>query len=147
MPIPPATCRSDHQLTPDNLYIYSDRWYCKTCHRRNQRNAKRRARERREAKGLETRRRRLDRDSLVYFISDGLGHVKIGIALDPAERLRQLQGANPCELVLEAVLPGGREVEMQLHDLFSNYCVRGEWFVLSEQIGVYIDGVLTSPSV
>jgi len=67
----------------------------------------------------------------VYFISDGLG-TKIGTSTDVEQRLRALQTANPRKLTLLGVLPGGKNLEKQLHKHFAHKRTRGEWFELTE---------------
>jgi hypothetical protein len=65
----------------------------------------------------------------VYFVqSCSGGPVKIGTATNPQKRLRQLQTANPDELYLRLAVPGGGAVEASLHEHFSEYRVRGEWY-------------------
>ena len=69
----------------------------------------------------------------VYFIRDGVGHMKIGIAQDVQSRLNDLQVANPMQLEIYRVLEVGnmgiaREMEQTLHTIFKNSRIRGEWF-------------------
>jgi hypothetical protein len=52
--------------------------------------------------------------------------VKIGRSEDPRRRLAALQCANPSHLTLITVLEGDREGE--LHNMFQEYRVNGEWF-------------------
>jgi hypothetical protein len=86
----------------------------------------------------------LDRyaDSAVYFISDGAGHIKIGVTGNIQERLAAMQLANATELRIEAVIPGGgAELESELHDLFGLARARGEWFHFTSDIRNYIDAL------
>lgn len=65
----------------------------------------------------------------VYFIrAKKSGMVKIGVALDPAERLRDLQTAAHEPLELLATIEGGRELEQRLHRTFAASRSSGEWF-------------------
>lgn len=69
----------------------------------------------------------------VYFISDGLGHVKIGIAKDVQKRLYSLQTCNPLLLEIRLVLSvkdmdDARRIEQKLHTIFNESRLRGEWF-------------------
>lgn len=65
----------------------------------------------------------------VYFIRAGKdGPIKIGVATDPAARLRDLQTAHHETLHLERVVDGERCAELWLHEHFSEYRLRGEWF-------------------
>jgi hypothetical protein len=72
-----------------------------------------------------------------YFISDGRGRVKIGKTEgDPKKRMATLQCGNADELTLLAT---DYTSEGELHRKFAHYHVRGEWFVLSEEIKQYIE--------
>ena len=65
----------------------------------------------------------------VYFIQAGpKGPIKIGTALRPMDRLRELQVGNPFKLVLLAVIEGHAVVERELHAQFAVHRLRGEWF-------------------
>lgn len=65
----------------------------------------------------------------VYFVRSGThGPIKIGRAVDPHERLRQLQTGSPVELRLLGTIPGGVDLEAALHDLLGDSRLRGEWF-------------------
>jgi hypothetical protein len=57
----------------------------------------------------------------VYF-AERQGQIKIGISLVPEERCRQLRAR------LLATEPGGRGREWQLHLLFAEHRIDGEWF-------------------
>lgn len=67
----------------------------------------------------------------VYFIESGSGHIKIGHATHPEQRLEELQVGCPFELILLLSVPfghGARTVESILHEELSRSCLRGEWF-------------------
>lgn len=73
----------------------------------------------------------------VYLIGYQSGEnwmVKIGIAADPAQRLRQLQTGSPTKLCLlksiAAAIP--RRIESQLHRKYRHYRQTGEWFLMGE---------------
>jgi len=66
----------------------------------------------------------------IYLISDG-DYVKIGFSKDPDKRLNQLQIGSPRKLKLLAAFPGGREVELKLHEIMERKRIRGEWFELN----------------
>lgn len=75
----------------------------------------------------------------VYFITAReVGRVKIGCAYDPEQRLAKLQTMSPCDLALEAVLHGTYAEEGQIHKLFEEERVRGEWFTITEEIEAVI---------
>lgn len=69
--------------------------------------------------------------SYVYLIEDGAGRVKIGLAIDPQKRLRQLQTGSSSKLRILATLPGDREDELLLHKTFRAERRGGEWFEFS----------------
>lgn len=69
----------------------------------------------------------------VYFIRNGRGDVKIGVAKDVARRRYELQLANPDKLEVFFSLHINDEseaykIEKALHHKFSSVKKRGEWF-------------------
>jgi hypothetical protein len=68
-------------------------------------------------------------EQLVYFVQgiDG-GPIKIGIAVDPDERLRELQCFSPLRLAIRRVMPGGQAKEAEIHARFRHERLWGEWF-------------------
>lgn len=64
---------------------------------------------------------------MVYFITDGR-YTKIGVALDPEKRLRELQTGNPFKLSIAKVIDGSYEEEGKLHDMLHLYKINGEWY-------------------
>lgn len=64
----------------------------------------------------------------VYCIRSECGAVKVGVTNDVKKRLRYLQTGSAQRLELVGVLPGGDEVERDLHERFSDKRTRGEWF-------------------
>jgi hypothetical protein len=75
----------------------------------------------------------------VYFIRDGLGNIKIGIARDVGQRKKELQTANPNDLEVFYVMRvpdmwSARVIEMELHERFANRRKKGEWFEEAEII-------------
>lgn len=66
-------------------------------------------------------------ESYVYFITDGEA-IKIGKANNPKSRLAGLQTSHHKPLRFLATMPGGSELERELHRVFSAYRIRGEWF-------------------
>lgn len=77
----------------------------------------------------------------VYFISRG-DVVKIGIAVDPQQRMASLQTAIPEPLKILHTESGGLDRERVLHAMFAEFRLRpnGEWFKLTEEIQTYIGG-------
>ncbi len=69
---------------------------------------------------------------MLYFIGDG-ERIKIGIAENPFERLKQLQTGNPLKLkmLLAIHLQNDGDIEQLLHDKLTSYHAHGEWFDIS----------------
>jgi hypothetical protein len=55
--------------------------------------------------------------------------------------LRQLQTSSPVKLELVGYIEGDQETEKQLHELFDDYRLSGEWFSYSEEIQDHISGL------
>lgn len=66
----------------------------------------------------------------VYFIREANnGAIKIGYTTRPMKhRLAELQSATPHQLAVQAIVPGTREAESQLHERFAVWRLSGEWF-------------------
>lgn len=65
----------------------------------------------------------------VYFIQAGdAGPVKIGMAVSPANRLRDLQIAHYEDLTLRRLFEGHAAEEALLHVHFAHLHIRGEWY-------------------
>ncbi len=76
----------------------------------------------------------------LYFIQQGCdGPIKIGLARDPADRLRTLQQGNPVELHLIGVYRAFAVEERELHDQFEQWRLRGEWFTPNAELALIID--------
>lgn len=73
----------------------------------------------------------------VYFIRAG-NYIKIGYADDPRKRLKELQTGNPNKLELLGSIPGDVSREKEVHHIFSDFRVNGEWFELTTDILAYI---------
>jgi len=69
--------------------------------------------------------------SCVYFLQCGDdGPIKIGYSRggNAEGRLTVAQVYNPFLLHLLCVMPGGRRVELELHNKFDQFRISGEWF-------------------
>ena len=76
----------------------------------------------------------------VYFIQEGeSGAIKIGLASDIQKRKMALQVGNPRLLHLLLLLSGGHQLEVELHELFDDYRIRGEWFEPVPELLDFID--------
>ena len=76
-------------------------------------------------------------EQMVYaIVDDRADAVKIGVAVDPSTRLRDLQAGNASRLRLVAVTPGGRPLERALHKRLAAHRLRedGEWFALHPEV-------------
>mgnify|MGYP007071609562 CR=1 FL=1 len=84
---------------------------------------------------------------MIYFIRSYNEFVKIGTSIDPEDRKKGLQTANPKRLHVQAVLEGSYKTEKGLHELFEKSRVRGEWFRYTEEIKWYIRAVRENPEM
>jgi len=65
----------------------------------------------------------------VYFVQAGIdGPIKIGWAIDPLDRVRELQVGNHEQLQLLMTVADNGTLEMTLHERFRDLHIRGEWF-------------------
>jgi len=83
-----------------------------------------------------------------YFITRESVHhkpvyVKIGKSRDPVSRINNLQTSSPTELRTLFILEGDREREM--HTLFAEYRIRGEWFRVEGRLKQFIIEHLGTP--
>lgn len=82
-------------------------------------------------------------DGYVYFISDGTGWIKIGLANNPLMRLKELQTGNPHKLKIYGLIhfakyDDARVCESELHEYFEDVQGVGEWFK-SESVKSFLD--------
>lgn len=69
----------------------------------------------------------------VYFISDGQGHCKIGVASDIQNRFNTLQVGCAYELTIKHIIytdtiDEAYGIENEYHSALAGYLVRGEWY-------------------
>lgn len=64
---------------------------------------------------------------VTYAVEADTGQIKIGRAIHPEKRLRDLSTGSPVGLRLLGVIPAGAAVERLLHDTFKHALIRGEW--------------------
>lgn len=83
---------------------------------------------------------------MIYFVQaeDG-GPIKIGLCTDIKSRLASMQTGNHKRLWVLAYIPGGMVDEKRLHERFSRYRVRGEWFEPSADLLAYIQTLESHP--
>lgn len=66
---------------------------------------------------------------MIYAIYDQPGMaVKIGMTTDVPKRLATLQTGHPNALTILGTMPGDRQEESILHNTFTRFRIRGEWF-------------------
>lgn len=93
------------------------------------------------------RRQQLDGKRCVYFISSAqepdVGDVvKIGIASNLDARLKAIQTHQPETMYVVGTLPGGVELEREIHKQFQHCRMRGEWFKVTEDLLAFMEEVL-----
>lgn len=75
-----------------------------------------------------------------YFIEGvGSGLVKIGHAIDPKARMRDISTMSPVPLKLIAAFPGGEPVERALHRKLCRVRSHGEWFKDGPELRAELD--------
>jgi len=76
---------------------------------------------------------------MIYFIQVGdKGPIKIGTAVSPEERLKQLQIGNHEKLNLIAIIPGDSSLENKIHRDLRKFRRDGEWFDATTEVFAYI---------
>ena len=74
---------------------------------------------------------------MIYFIRQD-DKVKIGYTEDINNRLSQLKTGSPYELTVALLIEGDYDKKKELHDTFSDFRIRGEWYEFCEDIQEYI---------
>ena len=69
------------------------------------------------------------------------GHVKIGVSVNPKSRAGKVSADCPFETVLRGFVPGGYDLEHDLHERFSEYRVKGEWFLLRGDVAEWVEAL------
>jgi DNA-binding transcriptional regulator YdaS (Cro superfamily) len=83
------------------------------------------------------------KNGFVYFIEAiGADAIKIGWALKPERRLRDLAIGCPLELKLLAAAPASLGHEGRLQTIFAAHGIRGEWFRRNDDLTAVIEVVL-----
>ncbi len=86
-------------------------------------------------------------ETRVYFIrAIGTDLIKIGVADDPRQRLRDLQVGSAHQLEIVTEIPGDERYESVLHRRFDNLRAHGEWFKCEGDLAVLIRVLPTLPS-
>ena len=75
-------------------------------------------------------------NNFLYFICDeGANYLKIGISINPKERLKNIQTGNPLKLILLLTFYATPGIETRLHSFLKEYCLEGEWYPLVGEPG------------
>ena len=73
----------------------------------------------------------------VYLMrAEGTELCKIGVSMNPKERLKTISSSSPFDISLLSTISGGYETEKQLHKKYENLGLRvkNEWFRLTDDI-------------
>ena len=76
----------------------------------------------------------------LYFILHG-DFVKIGQAIDPHKRLKELQTGAPEKLKILAIIPKKGGMEGFCHKKLKHLHSRGEWFKYTDEINAFIEEI------
>lgn len=79
---------------------------------------------------------------MIYFIQAGNEGIKIGrTILNVERRIVDMQVGCPIELVLLGTVKGNKEREIELHEKFKKFRLRGEWYsiVIKEEVEVILN--------
>ena len=90
-------------------------------------------------------------EGFVYFAAIGDPqpvYLKVGFSrFDPRQRVRGLQTGCPFPIRLLGFVMGCRAQEAEIHDVFCQYHVRGEWFDFTDYVESIVRDVLDSEFV
>lgn len=77
-----------------------------------------------------------------YLMADSSGLYKIGFSSDPSTRLKKVTSkTNPVTLVCQIASDRSNFLEYDLHKMFHDFRVKGEWFQLAPDDVEYIKGL------
>lgn len=76
--------------------------------------------------------------SYVYFLQCNQ-FIKIGRAIDPRSRISGIRTANPFQITVLGVMPGGEKEEKSLHAQFQYLRHNGEWFFATSELLAFIN--------
>lgn len=76
--------------------------------------------------------------SVVYFVSSGPS-IKIGTSTNLRSRFASLQTSSGDKLTLISTIPGGIELEQEIHRDLKQYRQRGEWFLDCKEVRLAIN--------
>lgn len=78
---------------------------------------------------------------MIYFVEAiGMNLVKIGYTeKDVQFRFNKMVPDSPVELAIISTKEGSKEDEARIQSALNEYCVRGEWYALTEKVREFID--------
>lgn len=79
---------------------------------------------------------------VVYFVLSGDNRIKIGTSANVEKRLEALQTSSATKLSLLLTVPGGIDMETELHRRFKHIRESGEWFKGTPELRSFIEGAL-----
>lgn len=85
----------------------------------------------------DTKKQRKKFEKVVYFVRAG-SRVKIGFTKDISSRMNSLQTASAVDLNLVLTMDGDRNFEAEMHERFSDYWIKGEWFRWCKEISLFV---------
>lgn len=85
----------------------------------------------------------LPEGSVVYFVGNETGSVKIGWTTDLRRRMAQLRTGTPGALQVLAWTPGGEVLERHFHSAFKHARLAREWFRRTPEIDALIAELAT----
>ncbi|WP_181421657.1 GIY-YIG nuclease family protein [Curtobacterium sp. MCBD17_030] len=101
----------------------------------------------RQAVGQAATRDRRHRVSVVYFVQQGnSGPIKIGCTRNLKSRVNSLQTSSAEPLNVLGTVPGGFELERQMHEALSPHRLSGEWFAPTPKVLRLIKKQLALPT-
>lgn len=88
------------------------------------------------------------RECFIYVIrAVSSGNIKIGIAYDPARRVRSIRSANHEQIELIYFFPGNGARERRIHRHLADARVRGEWFRPTDTVLAWIEKNRPEPAL
>lgn len=89
--------------------------------------------------------RKNDAPQHMYFYRSG-PHIKIGISIDPIERMKQVWSPTREPIEIVGMIPNmDRRDEWHIHERFKQSCVGGEWFVETSDLTKFIEDHAEKP--
>lgn len=86
---------------------------------------------------------------MIYFAQQEsrTGPIKIGSAINPKKRLKEIQLTSPNPLVILKIIPGGRGKELGIHYHFQHLHSHGEWFKPEKELLDFIENPFDVPEI